>query len=324
LTLALLALALLTALVPGAARAQLAPPDSVPPAVLVEPAPAASPDSAVVEGAGVDSTGVVPAVVDTAAVDTAAVAPPPPPPHATIRVETQPSGLQVDIDGAPVGRTPLGPLAVPPGTHRVRATPADPRRFGVPVGDTVVTLAVGSEVTVRIDMRPPVVLRTNPEPALVTLTRRPAAADSLLGSTPLSIRPSVIETSFLRFTRESFADTVVAGAAFLASDPLLVPLRQISALRSPSASKGRTPILRKRWFQWSLIGIGAVLTGAAAVWHNEADRAYEEYLDSSNVEEIPGLYDRTIDYDRRATASFIVGQASMITGALLLLTGQSH
>jgi len=324
LTLALLALVFLTALAPGAARAQVAPADSVPAASEVAPAAPASPDSAEVERAAVDSTVIDSAAPDSAAVDTAAVVPPPPPPHATLRVETQPSGLRVDIDGAPVGRTPLGPLAVPPGTHRLRATPADPRRFGVPVGDTVVTLAEGSELTVRIDMRPPVVVRTNPEPALVTLTRRPAAADSLLGSTPLTIRPSVIETSFLRLSRESFADTVVAGAAFLASDPLLVPLRQVSALRPPPGSKGRTPILSKRWFQWSLIGIGAVLTGAAAVWHNEADRAYDEYLDSSNVEEIPGLYDRTIDYDRRATASFIVGQASMITGALLLLTGQSH
>lgn len=299
-----LALALVVALAPASAGAQPALPDSV--------------------GAAADSAGVEGAVVDSAAADTTAIAPPPPPPHATLLVETQPSGLQIDIDGTPVGRSPLGPLAVPPGTHRVRATPEDPRRFGTPAGDTVVTLAEGGETTVRLDMRPPVVVRTNPEPALVTLTGRQAAPDSLLGSTPLSIRPSVIETSHLRFTRESFADTTVAGTAFLASEPLRVSLRQTSALRSPSESKGRTPIVSKRWFQWTLVGIGAVLTGAAAVWHNEADRTYDQYLASSNVEEIPDLYDRTIDYDRRATASFIAGQACLISGALLLLTGQSH
>jgi hypothetical protein len=42
-----------------------------------------------------------------------------------------------------------------------------------------------------------------------------------------------------------------------------------------------------------------VLTGAAAVWHNRPTARTTKYLASSNVDEIPGLYDRTIDCDRR-------------------------
>jgi hypothetical protein len=291
LPIALLALVLITALAPWRAQAEPALPDSLP--------------------------------ADSALTDTAAVIPPPIPPRAMLRVETQPSGLRVEIDGTSIGRSPVGPMAVPPGTHRVRAHPADPRRFCTSITETVVTLAEGTESTVRLDVRPPVVVRTNPEPALVTLTG-PSASDSLLGSTPLSIRPSVIESAYLRFTREAFADTTVAGAAFVTQEPFRVSLRQTSTVASRSGSKGPTSILSKRWFQWTLVGVGAVLTGAAAVWHNEADHSYDEYLASSNVDEIPGLYDRTIDYDRRATASFIVGQACMITGALLYLTGQSQ
>ena len=275
-----------------------------------------------VEGDSADSTLATPDVPDSA--DVAPVTPPPPPPSATLSIETQPPGLQVEIDGAPVGRSPVGPLAVPPGSHRIRAIPADPRRYGVSSTETVVTLAEGTERTVRLDLRPPVVLRTDPEPALVTLTGQSAAADSLLGSTPLSVRPAIIEAAWLRFTREAFADTTVAGAAFLpASGQLRVPLRRVSMEIPRTGSTVRVPMYRKRWFQWSLVGIGAVLTGAAAVWHREADTAYEEYLSSSNAEEIPGLYVRTIDLDRKATTSFIVGQAAMIGGALLLLTAQS-
>ena len=285
------------ALVPAAACAQADPADST---------HASQPDSAA-------------AIPDTMAVEPP---PPPPPPSATLRVETRPAGLVIELNGESIGRSPTGPLSIPPGTHRVRALPEDPRRFGTPALDRAVTLLAGSEFTLRLDLRPPVVLRTEPEPAHVMLTGR-QAPDSLLGSTPLTIPPSVIEPYGLRFAREAFADTTVAGAAFLAGgDPVRIPLRRIAAAPVRANSGERVPLLRKRWVQWSLVGIGAVLTGAAAVWHNEADRSYDEYLASSNVEEIPGLYDRTIDLDHRATASFIAGQAFLITGGILLLMGQ--
>ncbi|HET9252591.1 MAG TPA: PEGA domain-containing protein [Candidatus Eisenbacteria bacterium] len=313
----LLALVLAVALVPAPASAQAVPSDSARPAL---------PDTAVVAGtaAAADTTEPRAGADTTAVADTSAVIPPPPPPTAILRVETRPSGLQVEVDGTPAGRSPTGPLPVTPGTHRVRALPEDPRRFGTPALDRAVTLAAGAEFTLRLDLRPPVVLRTDPEPALVTLTGRPSA-DSLLGSTPLSVKPSVIEPYGLRFTREAFADTTLSGTAFLSGgDPPRVPLRRIAAAPARVESGERTPLYRKKWVQWSLVGIGAVLTGAAAVWHREADRTYDEYLASSNVEEIPGLYDRTIALDRRATASFLAGQAVLITGGILLLTGQSN
>ena len=305
------------ALVPGSACAQAEPADSatVIEAAAVADTTAATPDSSAAAAAAVSDT-------SAAVPDTMAVEPPPPPPSATLRVETRPPGLVIELNGESVGRSPTGPLSVPPGTHRVRALPEDPRRFGTPALDRAVTLLAGSEFTLRLDLRPPVVLRTEPEPAHVMLTGR-QAPDSLLGSTPLTIPPSVIEPYGLRFAREAFADTTVAGAAFLAGgDPLRIPLRRIAAAPVRADSGERVPLLRKRWVQWSLVGIGAVLTGAAAVWHNEADRTYDEYLASSNVEEIPGLYDRTIDLDHRATASFIAGQAFLITGGILLLMGQ--
>ena len=314
------------AFVPASACAQAEPADSAhasqPDSVVT--APEEVDRAAAIEAAAIgDTTAAAPDTSAAAAIpDTVAVEPPPPPPSATLRVETRPAGLVIELNGESIGRSPTGPLSVPPGTHRVRALPEDPRRFGTPALDRAVTLLAGSEFTLRLDLRPPVVLRTEPEPAHVTLTGR-QAPDSLLGSTPLTIPPSVIEPYGLRFTREAFADTTVAGAAFLAGgDPLRIPLRRIAAAPVRADSGERVPLLRKRWVQWSLVGIGAVLTGAAAVWHNEADRTYDEYLASSNVEEIPGLYDRTIDLDHRATASFIAGQAFLITGGILLLMGQ--
>lgn len=314
----LLALVLAAALVPVPAFAR---PESFERTAADTSAAAPADTSAAADRAA--ATADTSAAGDASAVsDTAAVVPPAP--VATLRVETRPPGLEIQVDGAPAGRSPTGPIPLTPGTHRVRALPEDPRRFGTPALDRAVTLVAGSEFTLRLDLRPAVVLRTDPEPAFVTLTGR-QAPDSLLGSTPLAVRPSVFEPYGLRFTREAFADTTLPGAAFLAGrDPLRVPLRRIAAAPMEADSSERIPLYRKKWVQWSLVGIGAVLTGAAAVWHREADRTYDEYLASSDVEEIPGLYDRTVELDRRATASFLAGQAALITGGILLLTGQSE
>ena len=53
----------------------------------------------------------------------------------------------------------------------------------------------------------------------------------------------------------------------------------------------------------ALIGAGAVLTGTSAVLRHEADGWYDRYLASSDADEIPRLYDRTVHYDRLAGAT---------------------
>ena len=150
--------------------------------------------------------------------------------------------------------------------------------------------------------------------------------DSLLGETPLRVRPSVIEPVRLRFARPGYADTTLFGASFLGDSAAVsgVRLRSGPSLALPPASEAAgAPIYRKGWFQWTLIGIGAALSGAAIVFHHQGDQAYDEYLRSSNVSEIPGLYDDAVRYDRWAAVSLGVGQAALLVGGfVLLVTGQ--
>ena len=246
---------------------------------------------------------------------------------ATLRVYSSPSGLQVLIDSVLVGRTPLESLQVPPGTVRVRVLPSDPRRFD-PARDALsVTLRPGATVSVFLDVRLSVVLRSNPEPVSVTLTGRAGSSpDTLLGETPLSVRPAAIEVGLLRFTRPAFADTTLAGSAFLA-DSMPAPrvtLRRVPTLAAPPpALSSNPPLYRKRWFQWSLIGAGVVLSGAAVALHHQGDDWYDAYLSSSDVSEIDTLYDRAARCDRWAAASLVVGQVCLVGGLVLLITGQS-
>jgi len=248
-------------------------------------------------------------------------------PSGVLRVETIPPGLQVLVDGAPVGRSPIDSLHLPAKTVRVRVLAADPRRFD-PARDALpVTIRAGSTVTVFLDLRPSILLRSDPEPAFVLLTARPGdLADSLLGETPLTVKPAWIEGASLRFGRESFADTVLLSSAFLdpAHGPPRVALRGSGLPPPPLGPAPRTSLFRKRWVQWTLVGVGTALSGAAVAFHHQGNEWYDRYLASSDVDQIPDLYDRAARYDRYAAFSLGVGQVCLIGGLLLLFTGQSR
>jgi hypothetical protein len=280
-------------------------------------APAAPADSA--------SSAVPPA--PKAPAHSAAPADSTPPPSGVLRVETIPSGLQVLVDGVEVGRSPIDSLRLPAKAVLVRVLSADPRRFDSARDALPVTIRAGATVTVFLDLRPSVLLRSDPEPAFVLLVDRPGdLPDSLLGETPLTVKPAWIEGAGLRFGRESFADTVLASSAFLdpAQKPPRVALRR-SGLPAPRLGPApRTSLFRKRWVQWSLIGVGAALSGAAVAFHQQGDEWYDRYLASSNVDEIPDLYDRAARYDRYAAFSLGTGQVCLIGGLLLLFSGQSR
>jgi len=258
---------------------------------------------------------------DAAPTDSAAAA------RGILRVETLPSGLRVLVDGVEVGRSPIDSLPLPLKTVLVRALAADPRQFNTARDAVPVTLRAGSTVTVFLDLRPSVLLRSEPEPAFVLLVDRPAGlSDSLLGETPLQVKPAWIEGAALRFGRESFADTVVQSAAFLNPDasPPRVALRPSGIPPPPLGPASRRSLFRKRWVQWTLVGVGAALSGAAVAFHHQGDEWYDRYLASSNVDEIPDLYDRAVRYDRYAAVSLGSGQVCLIGGLLLLLAGQSR
>jgi hypothetical protein len=230
------------------------------------------------------------------------------------------------VDGVEVGRSPIDSLVLPAKTVLVRVLASDARRFDAVRDAVPVTIRSGSTSTVFLDLRPSVLLRSDPEPAFVLLTARPAGLpDSLLGETPLSVKPAWIEGAALRFERESFADTVLLSAAFLPNESRpRVALRRLE-LPPPLLGPGsRTSFFRKRWVQWSLVGVGAALSGASVAFHRQGDEWYERYLASSNVDEIPDLYDHAVRYDRYAAFSLGSGQVCLIGGLILLLSGQSR
>jgi hypothetical protein len=220
------------------------------------------------------------------------------------------------------GRSPLGPIWIPAKTVRVRALRDDPRRFDAASDEAQARLQPGVVTHVFLDLRPSVMLRSVPEPARVYRVTG-AARDSLLGETPISLRSAFLEGNRLRLEARDHADSVLEGGSLLALDQsgarVAVSLRRI-AETLPSAPR-KTPLLRKRWLQWSLVGIGAALTGAAAVFRRDGDRWYNRYLESSDRRVLDAYFDRAVRYDHLSLVSLGVGQAFFTGGLVLLVNG---
>lgn len=246
---------------------------------------------------------------------------------ATLRVQTQPPGLVVLVDGVRVGRAPVGPVWVPAKAIRIQALSDDPRRFEPGRDTLLVTPRPGDALDVTIDLRPSVLFRSAPEPASLFVEDAPGGADSLVGETPLRLIPSRIERRAFRLEAPEHADSSLSGDAILAlarsAGSATVALRRVAphALPGPPPAP---PIYRRRWFQLALIGAGAVLTGTSAVLRHEADGWYDRYLASSDADEIPRLYDRTVHYDRLAGATLGSGQVLLTAGIFLLVTSTSR
>jgi hypothetical protein len=62
------------------------------------------------------------------------------------------------------------------------------------------------------------------------------------------------------------------------------------------------------------MGLGVALTVTSFLLAEEADRAYDDYLQGTDPEAIESDYDRSVTLDRVATVSLITGQAALALG----------
>jgi len=223
------------------------------------------------------------------------------------------------------GRSPLGPIWVPSKTVRVRARFDDPRQFDAAHDETQVVIQPGATAHVFLDLRPTLMLRSAPEPAQVVRVKG-QGQDSLIGETPVPLQPAFLEGGRFLFRAVDHADTIFTGESLLGLERsdgrALVSLRRISESLPPVIP--RPPVYRRRWLQWGLVGVGAVLTGAAALLRREGDQWYDRYMDSSDRRVLDTYFDRAVHYDHLSLAALGVGQVLFTGGVVLLVNGSDR
>jgi len=249
----------------------------------------------------------------------------PPPAPAWVGVVTDPPGARVWINGLDAGPSPVSPVEIVSGRTVIRAFRGDPRRFQPVEDGRTADVAPGETLFVRLDLRDPVLLRSDPEPARITLIPpRPDARDVAAGDTPLRLTPRRLEGWRVRVGARGYADSVLSGSAIVdlaegANGSVAITLRSLGL--PPAAPPPGPSLLGRRWLHWALIGAGTALTGGAAVLRHKGDRAYEAYLDATRPAEIARLYDRTIHYDRLSSVALGVGQVALTSGLFLFVSG---
>jgi len=208
---------------------------------------------------------------------------------------------------------------------RVRALRDDPRAFDSASDETQALIRPGTTTRLFLDLRPSVMLRTTPEPARVFRVNAPAR-DSLLGETPLSLLPALLDGNRFRIQARDHADSVLTGESLIALERsggrAEVSLRRIAETLPPAPTK--VPFHRKRWVQWGLVGVGAVLTGTAAILRREGDQWYDRYLESSDRRVLDTYFDRAVRYDHLSLASLGAGQVLFTGGLVLLVSGSGR
>ncbi len=119
------------------------------------------------------------------------------PPMATMAIETQPSGANVLIDGAPVGVSPVFRQDMTPGPHTVKVV-----RDGFESAEVGFELVAGAEAV-------PVRFKLQPIAAFLSVSSQPVGSavsidDLLVGNTPLTSLPVGPGSHSVRVEREGF------------------------------------------------------------------------------------------------------------------------
>jgi hypothetical protein len=229
------------------------------------------------------------------------------------------------IDEIVAGRSPIGPIWIPARTVRVRAVHDDPRRFDAISDERRVEIRPGGTTRVFLDLRPSVMLRSAPEPARLFRLRQ-VGTDSLVGETPLPLTAAFLEQNRFRLRAADHADSVFAGSSLLQSPgrdgAASVSLRRIAETLPPMPA--HVPVYRKRWLQWSLVAVGAALTGGAALLRREGDDWYQRYQQSSDRRVLDTYFDRAVHYDHLSLSSLAVGQVLFTGGLVLVVNGSGR
>lgn len=221
--------------------------------------------------------------------------------HALLVISTSPESAWVMLDTAVVGRTPCS-LAVPaPARYHIRILSPDVSSWLSATVDDTLEAGPGETVTRFFVLETWTLVTSSPMGAEI------AAGDSILGTTPLIVRPGRLSLNTpLTFRLPGYEPaTVNLGAA--ADGILRVPLRATTDTDIQFARSGMTDA-RPSHIRLYLTGGGAIVAGAAAAYFKmKADDANNNYLATKD----PAFSSDRDRFDTTSGVFLVVAQASL-------------
>lgn len=235
--------------------------------------------------------------------------------YGQLRVTTEDRPRPVWVGERYLGITPVVADSLATGAVELQiGEPLAERRWVVPY-TRVAQVRRDQETRVDIPALQRLRVRTAPLPGLVRLF------DRELGRTPLVALVPARETLDLHVSGRGLIPTMVRYDGAGRADSLLEV-----AVRVEGGVFARAEPRSASWFRQKeyLLPVGAVLAGAAGVWARQsADRAYEEYRSTIDLDELRTRFDRVRTYDRVAVGFWITAEVLLAAAAWTWLRGSA-
>ncbi len=221
---------------------------------------------------------------------------------AYLLVRTAYSGLEVLIDGKPVGRTPLEVVAISPGRHKLVVE--HPNRHNWNEHDFMreIEIAGSDTLDVRVIFQHSYSINSRPFGATVFVQNEKA------GETPTRILLQDQEVAEVGLQKVGYRDTTftVGETDQRLFNIVLLPKPDLQ----PALGRDVAKKTSKKLPFLATLGVSLAAGGLALYFRTKADDRFEQYQRTGDPREFDRLFDDAKRFDKFAAASFGVFQVS--------------
>jgi len=241
-------------------------------------------------------------------------------PIAALSVASDPAGYRVYLDGEFIGVTPLQNFVIRAGEHKVVVRPHALPSWVIPDWTRTIQAAPGDTLHLDARFKRAYFIQSVPFPAQAYLDGK------LLGETPLYVTLDCDEKATVTVKKEGYLD------AYALCDPsgstrIEVTLQSVAKFWKRRKARDQDISLHKMKYQrYSFLSAATSLVAGitTVLFRKEADRAYQNYLQASNPQQMNRYFADAQRYDTYSSVAFGLFQASFAVGFYFFLRASTQ
>jgi hypothetical protein len=229
---------------------------------------------------------------------------------------SSPPGAYVYLDGELIGRTPVAPLSIEAGSHRLWFRSRPPGDFEpLPLPEHAFSISPGE--TIAVAERIGRLVRIESEPGDARVMRGAVC----LGTTPALLRWHADAPGMVRVVHDGYFSAELRPERLAEGGVIRIRLEPIGPLPRTTPLVGDSDGRGERWPAWGAVALGAGCTALALHLKAEADDAYDRYAGTALPAEMDRQLRRADRLDRYAVVTWVVAEASFLAAILLFTDG---